>query len=329
MLRLGDFDVSLPEVGDFEVANTAAVAFCHLVRLSMLLAEIEQVATAGRAATWDQVDHLLRSIQKWFDARPAELELFDSESQRKPYLRQVTELHIVAFMAVVQVYLLRGPHRQRRDFCAAATAASLCIDQLYGEVLHRSEVCELIPIHSWFILFSVVPRRRCARTLAAHGQSIPAPNDGPMLATIVLSEMGKTYPVARWVEERLQALVQGSGTGLDPAGPGGRATPGSPRADNVTVDQADTFDDCPTVPSFDFSWLFQIPDSFCEGLSSLKRNCEGDPVGAAEDVSIQQLSGSAAFNEDEVDWNMAWPSFSVDDMEALSNFPLGGDAFSL
>lgn len=312
MLCHREFDVGLPDVTDFECADTGAIAFCHFARLSQVLGEIGRCYRSGQPTAEEETNQLLQSLQLWFNDRPQELHLFGLQSSRRPYSRVINELHIVAYVALILIYLLPGRHRQRRDFCAAATSAALCIDQLYGEVLHMSEVSRLIPIHSWFILFSVVPRYYCARTLALHGQAASFPDEQSLLAVEVLSEMAETYPSAQWVKERVNKIVYGTGTGLDPSGPGGRAAPGTPRASSIAVDVAESTSS-PEGSEFEFGGLFDIPDDWCPGLAHLKHSF--GPGASTQHLEAEQWGLGV-----DLDLNLLLPGVSFEDLDTLPDF---------
>ena len=320
MLRHSEFDVRLPDLTDFEQVNTGALAFCHLVRLSLVLSEIEPHSNRGQAIESRQIYRLLQSLRSWFNNLPPELHLFDSNFSRRPYSRVINELHIVAYVAVILIYLLQGPHRERPDFCSAAIAASLCINQLYGEIIHRSEANHLLPIHSWFILFSVVPRYYCMRTLALHNQSIPIPEEHPIFARAVLSELAETYASAQWVTVRVEQMMQGVGEVLDAMGPGGRAALGTPGIDIAFPDVAVSpqFQD---EHSFLFLNLFPIPDDYYHGLAGLRGVFEGGSGATGGETEQEQALNPAA----NLGWGVPWLDLELDGLNALPDPSLSVD----
>lgn len=247
----------MPEPDDFDERDAGALAFCHLAKLSLVLSKIEAAYGGQKSIESDELQDLLASLRCWLRSLPLDLQLFDEGFDRKMYNRITNEVHVVFYVAVILVYLLPGAHRYSPPFAAATVTASLCIDHLYSEILHRGEACRLIPIHAWFILFSCFSTYSCG---PINQQSFSSPKGTMTMAKAVLAEMAKTYPSAEWVMKKVGSTSQGLTQLLDPSGPGGKAT-----AINETAQ-------APSSPSsvvlnFNFSELFPPPNAWWPAVS--------------------------------------------------------------
>lgn len=156
IIRLGEYDVSLPEAGADDAPNLSSSR--HFIQLMTSLSTINTLASQQLGVVQGELDSLVKALQGWIASVPENMALFTTTGERKPHARWNVELHIFYLIMVILVCLLPGPHRRQPAFHSAAVLASSCVARLYEAMLYRDEIVSLNPIHGWLLLAATIPQ---------------------------------------------------------------------------------------------------------------------------------------------------------------------------
>jgi len=200
---LQDFDVRLPSLEDFSVADAQAKHFLQLTNLCLIIGKIEALSSRRREIHTEELSPIFTSLQNWIDELPDELRLYNKDTQRNPYSRPVSEIHIVYFVSVILLHLLQGQRHRPSPFFTASIVASSCIARLYEEILYREDVAYLLPINNWFSMVAAVPQLYCI-TRSPNKEEICV--EELNIISSVLLQMREKYPAAGLVLANIDKL---------------------------------------------------------------------------------------------------------------------------
>jgi hypothetical protein len=167
------------QLSDFEDQNTQARLFIEYMNLNIILGRIVDCHTQKSELSLEKVNrnpistlrklqaisnlcfpqttNILQSLQHWINNLPDELRLYHN-TERRPFRRDVHELHINYFVCIVVFCRLFGQSLTRSVSLNASLVASSCIARLYEETNLRDEINYLMPINNWFLMVGCAPQ---------------------------------------------------------------------------------------------------------------------------------------------------------------------------
>ncbi|KAH8879255.1 hypothetical protein GQ53DRAFT_849749 [Thozetella sp. PMI_491] len=158
MIQTDDFDVSPPTVLDFPEADTRAHVFVQCVHICAIIGDISELRRRGRLVCPEDVATLETSLRDWLCALPPELCLYHTDGSRRPYQRELVEIHLMYFVAVILLQAATQNYNRHWRASLASIVASSCVARLYEELYCREDVSFLLHIHSFYCMVAVVPQ---------------------------------------------------------------------------------------------------------------------------------------------------------------------------
>ncbi|KAJ5920837.1 hypothetical protein N7466_009163 [Penicillium verhagenii] len=280
MFPLGDSNVRLPTIDDFNTPSAEAHVFCAMALLCQRLREVLQIGKSDDASQM-QVFSRLDLLRVWQDNLSHELHLFDEKIEiRRSYNRAVAELYIFYMVTIILTCFLG-----RRENCpllkCASIVASSCISRLYEEILYHEGTTFLLPIHAWANLVASIPR-----TFSTDEQ-IPNQANEKRISRMVLEKMSEKHPSVMMVQQRIDEMSH--------AGASVFGTPDTPPdAPNLNAPLT-------TETSQQILSLFPFPSSFCPTLDLFSADLnESEQPDIFADLLIDVNNW---------DWPVDWSSF--------------------
>lgn len=157
LIRMGDFDVSLPSPRDFPVYDVSAKVFTQAAKLSIIMGRIAEYSMQASQISQQESSALITSLCNWLRDLPADVRLYDSTYSKNPYNRPVVELHIIYFVSIVLLQALHKEHDKQWRTSLPSIVASSCIARLNEELSYREDEAFLMPIHAFYCMVAAVP----------------------------------------------------------------------------------------------------------------------------------------------------------------------------
>ncbi|CAH0046007.1 unnamed protein product [Clonostachys solani] len=156
-IQIDDFDVAPPALADFAELGLPAKAFIENVKLCKIIGRVSQLLNSGASLNSDESSTLKASLCQWIRRLPPELSLYDATSLRRPYKKEVTDLHLVYFAAIILLQAATRGYNSQWRASPVSLLASSCIARLYEETQLREDLCFLIHIHSFYCMVAAIP----------------------------------------------------------------------------------------------------------------------------------------------------------------------------
>ncbi|VUC33646.1 unnamed protein product, partial [Clonostachys rosea] len=157
VIQLDDFDVAPPTISDFPEPTFQAKAFIENVKLCKIIGRVSQLLNTGASLNSEESSTLRASLYQWIRRLPLELSLYDVAGLRQPYKKEVTDLHLVYFTAIILLQAASRGYNSQWRASPISLLASSCIARLYEETQLRENLCFLINIHSFYCMVGAIP----------------------------------------------------------------------------------------------------------------------------------------------------------------------------
>lgn len=297
---LGNFDVKLPTLADFESPDMSAKIFISTSPLCLIMAEIQTLSLRRQRIDVEEVAALLISLRSWLISLPDDLQLYTSEV-RKSYHLPVLQLHLLYLASFIWLSLLPGRHRQSRVLCTSAFVAASCIARLYDDILSHDDVHRLLPHHGWISIVAAVPQIYFITKFPGRESASVEELD---ILTSVVSQLSTKYASASMVLRKITAFR--------------RQRSNLPRM--VSADDGqDLALNLPQLSALDeelfkgIEELFPFPDSHCSSIKLLRCATEGSDDGAC--------LFAPQFGLQDMDFNLDWSMMAFDGRGGLLDMP--------
>ncbi|KIX01964.1 uncharacterized protein Z518_07903 [Rhinocladiella mackenziei CBS 650.93] len=270
MIKPSEFKIRQLEQGDFEFVNDKSELFIQYVNLNAMIGSMVEVyRRKGEDTAAEAAYSILHSMKMWIHQLPEYLRLYQ-DSDRRQYRRNVYEIHINYFVAVILFFHLCG-HAFRTTITNPTTLiASSCIARLYEEIYYREDIRFLLPMNHWFILVGCLPQIHALSGRSNNADDATCGEEFNILRT-ALQTMGNKWPQANnfvTAVDKLQKKRSG-------AHPSKEYRPTSPERPNPTAaddGNDDTFpnaSDGTVLLRGSIRDLFPFPESMCPRMAIL------------------------------------------------------------
>lgn len=150
MIRSIDTDVLLPAV-DSCSGETKLRDFLYSVHLSQIIRRVIEFDV-------QDLSEIVAMLHNWMQSLPADLVLYDSNGQRRPYCKSTNQLYIMYFAIIIFAIFRCRPSDNRSRATLLTVASSSCMIRLFEELYHHEQISQLLPINGFFLMLAAIPQ---------------------------------------------------------------------------------------------------------------------------------------------------------------------------
>lgn len=150
MIRSIDMNVLLPAV-DSGSSEFKLRDFLHSVHLSLIVRRVVEFDVQDLSA-------IVAMLHNWTQRLPADLVLYDSNGQRRPYCKSTNQLYIMYFATIIFAIFRYRPSDNRSRVTLLTLVASSCMIRLFEELYHHEQISQLLPINGFFLMLAAIPQ---------------------------------------------------------------------------------------------------------------------------------------------------------------------------
>jgi hypothetical protein len=143
-------DVLLPTVdsgsGEFKLRG-----FLYSVHLAQIVRRVIEFDVQDLSA-------IVAMLHNWPQSLPADLVLYDSNGQRRPYCKSTNHLYIMYFVTIIFAIFRCRPSDNRSRATLLTVVASSCMIRFFEELYHHEQILQLLPINGFFLMLAAIPQ---------------------------------------------------------------------------------------------------------------------------------------------------------------------------
>ncbi|KAJ9640131.1 hypothetical protein H2204_003356 [Knufia peltigerae] len=156
ILKPQDFDVRPLVPGDFATPDRKNVIFMAYCKLGLIRHQTQALQAKSSQDLQQEGQKIVVSLKEWIQTLPEAIHLYSTDNT-KAYQREIFELHIAYFAAIIHYCHQLDKVSQVSMGLFPSLVASSCIARLYEEMNYRDDVGHLLTVHNWYSMMASAP----------------------------------------------------------------------------------------------------------------------------------------------------------------------------
>ncbi|KAF2151573.1 MFS general substrate transporter [Myriangium duriaei CBS 260.36] len=208
-----DCNILEPQLSDFPndtVSQKRALVFIHWVKLCAILGRMAKVLgrSSDNISTAAHVG-MHESLVSWVHNLPTELKLQISTTHTDSFDRDIHQLHLPYFTAIIILHLRRSAHDLPQALPPAILAAS-CTVRILGDILLRGSCRYLMPITCWYAGTAFIPLLQAVRMPPLSGEA----EEGIETLVSTVEQLQQMWGSANVIQQGFQRLRNATTTNV-------------------------------------------------------------------------------------------------------------------